>query len=187
MFYACDLHVLCIVPMLIIHPHILKHYVGGGNHCCLRWNVRIYMQRGTRNLSAHLDHWFYASNQPSRAMIQISNFREDKIVSMFYACGLYVLCIVPMLIIHPYSWKHDVVEAITVGSGGMSISWRLFFAVTRSILFFQLLISMQRRGQKLLCAFWPLFRCIQSAIICHEISNFEEDKIVSMFYAVFAW
>ena len=41
-------------------------------------------------------------------MIQISNFREDEIVCMFYACGLHVLCIVPMLIIHPYSGKHDV-------------------------------------------------------------------------------
>ena len=54
--YACSLHVLCIVPMLIIHTHILKHDVGGGNHGCLRWNVRIYMQHGTKNLYAHLDH-----------------------------------------------------------------------------------------------------------------------------------
>jgi len=41
-------------------------------------------------------------------MIQISNFGEDEIGSMFYACGLHVLCIVPMLIIHPHSGKHDI-------------------------------------------------------------------------------
>ena len=56
----------------------------------------------------HLDHWFYASNQAPSAMIQISNFGEDEIVSMFYAWGLYVLCMVPMLIIHPHSVNHDV-------------------------------------------------------------------------------
>jgi len=42
------------------------------------------------------------------SMIQISNFGEDEIVSMFYACDLLVLCIISMLIIHPYSGKHDV-------------------------------------------------------------------------------
>jgi len=79
--------------------------------------------------------WFYASNWPSRVMIKISNFGEDKIVSMFYACGLHILCIVPMLIIHPYSGKHDVVEAITVVLGEMSISPRDFYAVTKLIFY----------------------------------------------------
>ena len=51
----------------------------------------------------------------------------------FYACGLHVLCIVLMLIIHPYSGKHDVVEAITVVLGEMSISRRGFYAVTKLI------------------------------------------------------
>jgi hypothetical protein len=32
--------------------------------------------------------------------IQILNFGEDEIASVFYACGLHVLCIVPILIIH---------------------------------------------------------------------------------------
>jgi hypothetical protein len=39
-----------------------------------------------------------------------SNFLEDEIVSMFYMCGLHVLCIVPMLIIHLHVRKHDVGE-----------------------------------------------------------------------------
>jgi hypothetical protein len=34
--------------------------------------------------------------------------QDDKIVSMFYACCPYVLCIVPMLIIHSYIGKHDI-------------------------------------------------------------------------------
>jgi len=66
------------------------------------------MQRRHKNISPHIDQLFYASNWPSRAMIQISNFEEDEIVCMFYACGLHVLCIVPMLIIHLYNGKHDV-------------------------------------------------------------------------------
>ena len=41
-------------------------------------------------------------------MIQISNIEEDEIVFMFYACGLHILCIVPMLIMHLDSGKHDV-------------------------------------------------------------------------------
>ena len=41
-------------------------------------------------------------------MIQILNFGGDEIVSVFYACDLPVLCIVLMLIIHPYGGKHDV-------------------------------------------------------------------------------
>ena len=39
---------------------------------------------------------------------QISKFGEDEIFSMLYACGLHVLCIVSMLIIHLHSGKHDV-------------------------------------------------------------------------------
>ena len=41
MFYACGFHILCIVPMLNIHPHSGKHDVGGGNHDCIRWNVHL--------------------------------------------------------------------------------------------------------------------------------------------------
>jgi hypothetical protein len=64
-------------------------------------------------------------------VIQISNFREDEIVSMFYVCGLYVLCIVPMLIIHPIVESMMLVEAITVVPGEMFISRRGFYAVTK--------------------------------------------------------
>jgi hypothetical protein len=39
--YACGPHVLYIVLMSIIHPHIGKHDVGGGNHGCVRWNVHL--------------------------------------------------------------------------------------------------------------------------------------------------
>jgi hypothetical protein len=31
--------VLCIISMLIIHPHSGTHDVGGDNHGCVRWNV----------------------------------------------------------------------------------------------------------------------------------------------------
>jgi hypothetical protein len=48
---------------------------------------------------------FYASIY---LFFQISNFGEDEIVSMFYAHGLHVLCIVPKLIIHWHSGKCDV-------------------------------------------------------------------------------
>jgi len=65
------------------------------------------------------------------SMIQILNFGEDEIVSMFYACGLHLLCIVPILIIQPYSVKHDLfVVAITFVSSGMFISHRGFYVVT---------------------------------------------------------
>jgi hypothetical protein len=56
------------------------------------------------------------------------------IVFMFYACGLHGLCIVPMLIIHPHSGKHDVGggnHALCLG--GMSILWRGFYVVTKLI------------------------------------------------------
>jgi len=55
------------------------------------------MQRGTKNLYAYLDYWFYVSTRSSRASIQISNFEEDKIVSMwrcFYA-------VTKLIFIHP--------------------------------------------------------------------------------------
>ena len=55
------------------------------------------MQRGTKNLYAHLDYWFYVPTRSSRANIQISNFEEDKIVSMwrcFYA-------VTKLIFIHP--------------------------------------------------------------------------------------
>ena len=131
-------------------PHSGKHDVGGGNHDCVRYNVyfaerflrsnKLIFIHPTTNLyatsapktfdhsSAHFDHRFYAPNRLYHAMIQISNFGEDEIVSMFYACGLHLLYIAPMLIIHPRSEKHDV------GGGnydcGMSISRRGFYAVT---------------------------------------------------------
>jgi hypothetical protein len=41
MFYACGLHVLCIVPILIIHLQSEKHDIGGGNHGYARWNVHL--------------------------------------------------------------------------------------------------------------------------------------------------
>ena len=71
-------------------------------------NYRFLCNVDAKNISAHLDYLFYESDHPSHAIFQISNFGENKIVFMFYACGLHVLCIVLMLIIHPYSGKHDV-------------------------------------------------------------------------------
>jgi hypothetical protein len=49
--------------------------------------------------------FLYAFHDP---LIQILNFREDETVSIFYACCLHVLCIIPILIIHLESEKHDV-------------------------------------------------------------------------------
>jgi hypothetical protein len=47
MFYAHGLYVLRIVPMLIIHPNVEKHDVGGGNHNCVMWNIHL-MERFLR-------------------------------------------------------------------------------------------------------------------------------------------
>jgi len=55
------------------------------------------MQRGTKNLYAHLDYWFYVPTRSSHGSIQISNFIEDKIVSIwrcFYA-------VTKLIFIHP--------------------------------------------------------------------------------------
>ena len=68
----------------------------------------LWIVKNAKNVSTYLDHWFYESDCPSCAIFQISNFEEDEIVSMFYACGLHVLCIVSMLFIHPHIVKHDV-------------------------------------------------------------------------------
>jgi len=110
------------------------------------------MQRGIKNLSTHLDQWIYAPNRPSRAMIQISNFWEDEIVSMFYACGLHVLCIVPMLIIHPHIfetwcwWRQPRLSQVECPY--LYATWH----------------------QKLFYASWPLIPCTQSAIMCHDLN-----------------
>jgi len=51
----------------------------------------------TKNLYAHLYYWFYVPIRLSRDNIQISNFEEDKIVSMwicFYA-------VIKLIFIHP--------------------------------------------------------------------------------------
>jgi hypothetical protein len=47
-------------------------------------------------------------------MIQILKFGEGEINSMFYACGLYVLCVVPMSVVHPIVGSIILVEAITI-------------------------------------------------------------------------
>jgi hypothetical protein len=47
-------------------------------------------------------------------MIQISKFGEDEIISMFYTCGLYVLCVVPMSVIYPIVGSIMLVEVIKV-------------------------------------------------------------------------
>jgi hypothetical protein len=97
MFYVCSLHVLCIVLMSIIHSHIVKHDVGGGNHGCVRWNVHLveryfrsnkinifhpvtnfYATLVSKTFLRVLTNDFYASNRPSRDMIQISNFRKRR-------------------------------------------------------------------------------------------------------------
>jgi hypothetical protein len=102
-----------------------------------------------------LRYWLYASNRPSHAMIQISKFREDKIISMFYACYLHVLCIVLMSVIHPIVGSIMLVETITVLSG-MSISRRDFYVVPKLILFIQLLISMQCRCKNFFNSIHPI-------------------------------
>jgi hypothetical protein len=55
-------------------------------------------------------------------MIQISKFGEDEIISMFYVCGLHVLCVVPMSVIHPIVGNIMLVEAITV------VKWNVHLA-----------------------------------------------------------
>jgi hypothetical protein len=117
MFYDYNLYVLCIVRSHVNHttPIVKTHDVGGGNHCCVRWNVHLveiflrgnkinfYSSNhsficnvGAKNLSAHHDQWFYVSNLPSRVMM--------------------------------------LVKVITVVSGGMFISRRAFYAVTKLFL-----------------------------------------------------
>ena len=69
-FYACDLHVLCIAPMLIIHPHIGKHDAGGGNHGYLRWNVHLVEMflHGNKINFIHSITNFYAMSAPKTFM-----------------------------------------------------------------------------------------------------------------------
>jgi len=55
------------------------------------------MQRGTKNLYAHLDYWFYVPTRSSHANIQILNFEEYKFVSM-WRC-FYV--VTKLIIIYP--------------------------------------------------------------------------------------
>ena len=145
LFYALlehfDIH--CWNNYLCTSTQFYTLLVHNSIHC---WNTNFYVVR--KLIFIHLTTNFYAmsapkmflriltidyeSYRPSLAIFQFSNFREDE-VSMFYACGFHILCIVPMLNIHPHSGKHDVVEAITVVSGGMSISWRGFYVVTKLI------------------------------------------------------
>jgi hypothetical protein len=58
--------VLCIVPMLIIHPHRWKHDVGGGNQGCVRWNVRLVQRflRGKKIIFIHPTTNIYAMLAP---------------------------------------------------------------------------------------------------------------------------
>ena len=56
-FYVCGLQVLCIVPMLIIHPHSGKHGVGRDNYGCARWNIHL----AERFISSNKIN-FYSSN-----------------------------------------------------------------------------------------------------------------------------
>ena len=101
--------VVCIVPHVNYTSHSGKHDVGGGNHGAnlaerfLRGNKNNFCSSNhqflcnvdAKNSFAHLDHWFYASNQPPSVMIQISNFGEDEIVSTFYACSLQFYALFP--------------------------------------------------------------------------------------------
>ena len=66
MFYACGLHVVWIVPMLIIYSHSRKHDVGGGNHVCVRWNVHLVERflRGNKINFIHPTTNFYAMSWP---------------------------------------------------------------------------------------------------------------------------
>jgi hypothetical protein len=57
MFYACDLHVICIIPMLIIHLHSGKHDIDRDNQDYARWNVHL----AERFLSGNKIN-FYSSN-----------------------------------------------------------------------------------------------------------------------------
>jgi hypothetical protein len=108
----------------IIYPCIGKHDISGGNHGSITWNVHLIERflfsnklifiHSTSNLYAtwydlnfnrpkitHLDQWFYAFNRPTCDMIQITNFRNHDIVSIFlciqslllYASSLVIICI----------------------------------------------------------------------------------------------
>ena len=65
-FTLCGLHILCNVPILIIHPHSGKYDVGGGNHGCIRWNVISwrYFYAVTKLIFIHPTTNFYATSAP---------------------------------------------------------------------------------------------------------------------------
>jgi hypothetical protein len=69
---------------------------------------------------------------------------------MFYACGLHVLCVVPISVIHPIVGSIMLVEIITVVKWNVHLAER-FYVVTKLILVIQLLISMQCRRKTFLC------------------------------------
>jgi hypothetical protein len=86
-----------------------------------------------------------------------------RVVSMFYALFPYQLYI-------PILRSMMLVQAIKIVSSRMSISWRDF----------QLIISMQRRRQKLFCVSWPVIFMYQ---IGHHVTWFKfwkKDEIVFM-------
>jgi hypothetical protein len=51
------MRVLCIVLMLIIHPHRWTHDVDGDNQGCVRWNIHIVWR-----FLRHNKIYFYSSN-----------------------------------------------------------------------------------------------------------------------------
>ena len=90
-FYACALHVLCIVRILIIHPHSGKHDVGGGNHCCVRWNVHL-MERVLCGNKIN----FYSSNNIFLCNIGAKNFLRTLTV---------IICIQSAITCHDSNFK----------------------------------------------------------------------------------
>jgi len=105
-------------------------------------------------------------------MIQILNFGEDKIVSMFYACGLHVLCIIPILIIHPIVESMMLVEAITVVLGGISISRRGFYAVTKLFFIYPTTNFYTMSAQNTFLRILTIVSTHPIDIMCHD-SNFK--------------
>jgi hypothetical protein len=84
------------------------------------------------------------------------------IFDALYPCWLYTPIVKSMIL----------VETITVVSGGMSISRRGFYAVTK-LFFIRLTTNFYATSVQItFYASWLLFQCIQSVITCHD-SNFK--------------
>ena len=73
------------ITIVRYNVYLAERFLHGNKLIFIHPTTNLY---GRQKKFAHLDHWFYASNRPSYAMIQILNFGEDEIVFKFYAYGL---------------------------------------------------------------------------------------------------